>query len=100
MLVLDEPAAALDPVGRRDVLEVMERLRGRTTIFYSTHILDDVERVSDTVAILAGGRLVAQAPVAHLLRGGADAYTLAVRGGAGASPSSTGSRGSPRSGSP
>ena len=52
LLILDEPAAALDPMGRRDVLEVMERLRKHTTIFYSTHILDDVQRVSDSVAIM------------------------------------------------
>src|SRR5512138_2701323 len=43
LLILDEPAASLDPMGRRDVLEVMERLREHTTIFYSTHILDDVQ---------------------------------------------------------
>jgi len=52
LLILDEPAASLDPIGRKDVLEVMERLRKHTTIFYSTHILDDVQRVSDTVVIL------------------------------------------------
>jgi ABC-2 type transport system ATP-binding protein len=42
LLILDEPAASLDPMGRHDVLEVMERLSKYTTIFYSTHILDDV----------------------------------------------------------
>jgi ABC-2 type transport system ATP-binding protein len=52
----------------------------RTTIFYSTHILDDVERVSDTVAILDGGRLVAQAPVHQLLHGDTTSYTLTVLG--------------------
>lgn len=61
LLILDEPAA-LDPMGRRDVLEVMARLRKHTTIFYSTHILDDVQRVSDSVAILNHGQLIAQAP--------------------------------------
>jgi ABC-2 type transport system ATP-binding protein len=85
LLILDEPAAALDPLGRRDVLQIMERLRGRTTIFYSTHILEDVQRVSDRVAILDGGALVAQAPVAALLAGGgATAYTIALRGETGA----------------
>jgi len=69
LLILDEPAAALDPMGRRDVLEVMERLRKHCTIFYSTHILDDVQRVSDTVAILNHGELVAQAPIEELLNG-------------------------------
>ncbi len=67
LLILDEPAASLDPMGRRDVLEVMRALKGKTTIFYSTHILDDVERVSDAVAILNKGELVALAPVDELL---------------------------------
>lgn len=69
LLILDEPAAALDPLGRRDVLVIMERLRKYTTIFYSTHILDDVQQVSDTVAILNHGRLVTQGPIAALLNG-------------------------------
>jgi ABC-2 type transport system ATP-binding protein len=81
LLILDEPAAALDPQGRRDVLDVMERLRRHTTIFYSTHILDDVQRVSDSVAILNHGKLIAQAPIEQLLAGGSGvAYTLTVRG--------------------
>jgi ABC-2 type transport system ATP-binding protein len=69
LLILDEPAASLDPQGRRDVLEVMSRLRKHTTIFYCTHILDDVQQVSDTVAILNHGELVAQAPLQELLSG-------------------------------
>ncbi|MCU0521210.1 MAG: ABC transporter ATP-binding protein [Anaerolineae bacterium] len=83
LLILDEPAAALDPMGRRDVLEVMERLRKHTTIFYSTHILDDVQRVSDTVAILNHGELVAQAPIEELLAGDdKPVFTLSLRGDA------------------
>jgi len=83
LLILDEPAASLDPQGRRDVLEVMERLRKYTTIFYSTHILDDVQRVSDTVAILNRGELVAQAPIEQLLAGsGGTVYTLSIKGDA------------------
>ena len=69
LLILDEPAAALDPMGRHDVLEVMEKLRQKTTIFYSTHILEDVQRVSDKVAILNKGCLVAEAPITNLLNG-------------------------------
>ncbi len=81
LLVLDEPAAALDPQGRHDVLEVMERLRKHTTIFYSTHILADVQRVSDTVAIMNHGQLVAQAPIENLLNANsAPVYTVGVRG--------------------
>jgi ABC-2 type transport system ATP-binding protein len=72
LLILDEPAASLDPMGRRDVLEIMERLRDErnTTIFYSTHILDDVQKVSDSVAILRNGRLLAHAPIHELLSTG------------------------------
>jgi ABC-2 type transport system ATP-binding protein len=81
LLILDEPAAALDPMGRRDVLEVMGRLRKHTTIFYSTHILEDVQRVSDSVAILNEGQLVAQAPIEQLLAGsGGVIYKVMVRG--------------------
>jgi ABC-2 type transport system ATP-binding protein len=81
LLILDEPAASLDPIGRRDVLEVMERLRKHTTIFYSTHILDDVQRVSDTVIILNRGTLVAQGPIEELLAWGhANVFNLTVKG--------------------
>ena len=69
LLILDEPAASLDPQGRRDVLDVMSRLRKHATIFYCTHILDDVQQVSDSVAILNHGELVAQAPLQELLTG-------------------------------
>jgi ABC-2 type transport system ATP-binding protein len=69
LLILDEPAASLDPLGRRDVLEVMSKLRKYASIFYSTHILDDVQRVSDTVVILNNGQLVAQGPIEELLAG-------------------------------
>jgi len=61
VLLLDEPSSALDPLGRRDVLSLIERLAGETTVFMSTHILADVERVCQEVAIVAHGRLVAQA---------------------------------------
>jgi len=81
LLILDEPAASLDPQGRHDVLDVMERLRKHTTIFYSTHILDDVQRVSDTVAILNRGRLIAEAPISELLAGdgGSAIYDITLK---------------------
>jgi ABC-2 type transport system ATP-binding protein len=67
VLLLDEPVSALDPIGRREVLDLMRELRGDVTVFYSTHILEDVQRVSDHVAILDGGRLVQAAPTVELL---------------------------------
>jgi ABC-2 type transport system ATP-binding protein len=66
LLLLDEPTSALDPIGRREVLEMLASLRGRATVFFSTHILADVDRVCDTVAILDHGRLVVRAPMEEL----------------------------------
>jgi ABC-2 type transport system ATP-binding protein len=81
LLILDEPAASLDPLGRRDVLEVMAKLRKHTTVFYSTHILDDVQKVSDTVVILNKGELVAQGPIEELLAGSEGVvYLVHLRG--------------------
>lgn len=83
LLVLDEPAAGLDPQGREEVLSIMEELRKETTIFYSTHILDDVQRVSDMAAILNKGKLIAQAPIEELLTGTEGiAYTVTMEGDA------------------
>jgi ABC-2 type transport system ATP-binding protein len=58
VLLLDEPTSALDPAGRFEVLDMIANLRGRVTVFLSSHILTDIERVCDTVAILHKGRLV------------------------------------------
>jgi ABC-2 type transport system ATP-binding protein len=81
LLILDEPAASLDPQGRRDVLEVMSRLRKHTTIFYCTHILDDVQRVSDQVAIVNEGELTTQTSVEELLVGKGDViYSVTLKG--------------------
>ena len=66
LLLLDEPTSALDPMGRKDLLDMIASLRGRTTVFFSTHILGDVERVCDAVAILDQGRVVVQAPIDEL----------------------------------
>jgi ABC-2 type transport system ATP-binding protein len=77
VILLDEPVSALDPIGRKDVLDLMRELKGETTVFYSTHILDDVQRVSDHVAIIDHGRLVKAAPT-HVLLGSFTANTLRV----------------------
>jgi len=80
LLILDEPAASLDPMGRRDVLEIMDALKQHSTVFYSTHILDDVQKVSDGVAILNHGKLVAQGPIENFLNGGSETrYTVKLK---------------------
>jgi ABC-2 type transport system ATP-binding protein len=63
LLLLDEPTSALDPLGRKEVLDMISSLAGRTTVFFSTHILADVERVCDTVAILDHGRVLAESSI-------------------------------------
>jgi len=83
LLMLDEPTSALDPMGRKDVLDMLASLRGRTTVFFSTHILADVERICDTVAILDRGRVVADAPIDELkARYGASKVIVEVESGA------------------
>jgi ABC-2 type transport system ATP-binding protein len=67
VLLLDEPVSALDPAGRKDILEVLSALRGKMTVFFSTHILNDAERICDEVAILNQGRLILQADRDELL---------------------------------
>ena len=70
MLILDEPMSGLDPVGRKEVKDLIfaERDRGRT-IFFSTHILGDVEAMCDRVAILREGKVVVSGALRSLLRG-------------------------------
>jgi len=66
VLLLDEPISALDPLGRKEVLELFARLKTSTTIFFSSHILADVDRVCDEVAVLHHGMLLAQAYTTEL----------------------------------
>ena len=67
VVILDEPVSALDPEGRRDVLGLIASLRGETTVLFSSHVLGDVERICDRVAILDHGRLVVEGAIDELL---------------------------------
>lgn len=58
VLFLDEPTSSLDPAGRHAVLDLIRQLRGKVTVFLSSHILGDVERVCDTIGIIHEGRLL------------------------------------------
>jgi ABC-2 type transport system ATP-binding protein len=65
LLILDEPSSGLDPIVRRDILEAIIRAvadQGRTVLF-SSHLLDEIERVSDHLAVLHQGRLMLCAPL-------------------------------------
>jgi ABC-2 type transport system ATP-binding protein len=82
VLMLDEPSSALDPGGRREVLDLIGRLAGTTTVVLSTHILADVQQVCDAVGVIDRGRLRYQGPIAELLARTSSAYSLQVRGDA------------------
>jgi ABC-2 type transport system ATP-binding protein len=70
LVILDEPAGGLDPIGRREMRDILLTLRDRgKTVFLSSHILAEVETVCDRVAILDRGALVAVGPVGELLVG-------------------------------
>lgn len=58
VLLLDEPVSALDPIGRREVLDLMEELKKETILLYSTHILNDAEEVSDEILLMHEGKVI------------------------------------------
>lgn len=68
LLLLDEPVSALDPVGRAELLGLVRRLGERASVFMSTHILADVERVADRVTVIHEGRIVLDETLAALRR--------------------------------
>jgi ABC-2 type transport system ATP-binding protein len=68
LVVLDEPMSGLDPIGRKEVRDLILELRDqRKTVFFSTHILSDVEAITDRVAIIARGQLQAHGTPAELV---------------------------------
>lgn len=67
LLILDEPVSALDPMGRYDVLKLIDSLKHKMTIFISTHIIDDISRVADRVVIVDKGSIVISDSMESLL---------------------------------
>ena len=68
LLILDEPVSALDPEGRRRVLDLIAGLKGRSTVFFSSHILDDVERVCSHATIIHQGVKMMETTIKELLQ--------------------------------
>lgn len=66
LVMLDEPVSALDPVGRREVIEMMRELKKKTTILFSTHVLHDAEEVCDDIVIIRKGELALSDSLAGL----------------------------------
>lgn len=69
LLLLDEPTSALDPEGRKDIVDIINNLKSQgKTVFLSTHILSDVERVCDRIGILHGGEIIIQENLSDLMK--------------------------------
>lgn len=80
-LVFDEPMSGLDPIGRKEIRELIEHLASDgKTIFFSTHVIPDVEAVCDQVALIQKGRLIGCGPVGKFLSQGAIATEIAFNG--------------------
>jgi ABC-2 type transport system ATP-binding protein len=79
VLLLDEPSSALDPAGRREVLELIGQLSRTKTVVLSTHILGDVQQVCDVVGVIDHGHLRYQGPIQQLLARTSAAYAVHVR---------------------
>ncbi|MDG5790085.1 ABC transporter ATP-binding protein [Evansella sp. AB-P1] len=68
LIILDEPVSALDPIGRRDVLELMRKLKEKTSILFSTHVLHDAEEICDDIFIVKDGKVVIEGDLVELQR--------------------------------
>jgi ABC-2 type transport system ATP-binding protein len=81
LLLLDEPMSGLDPVGRKEVRDlILEEKRRGKTVFFSTHILNDVETLCDRVVILRRGETVVSGPVRELLRADVRRVEITLQG--------------------
>jgi len=81
LLILDEPMSGLDPIGRRDVRDIiLEQKRAGVTIFFSSHIIPDVETVCDRVATVIDGRVRGVGAVRDLLAREVESYEVAFTG--------------------
>lgn len=81
LLILDEPMSGLDPLGRRQIRELILRLRDeKKTLFFSSHVLGDVEQICDRVGILVRGKLTEQGKLSEMLAGKVNQVEVIARG--------------------
>jgi len=66
LIMLDEPTSALDPIGRKETINIIDSLRGKYTVVFSTHILTDVERVCDRIALIEKGELILEGDIKEI----------------------------------
>jgi len=78
LLLLDEPCSALDPIGRREILDVILRLRSKSTVLFSTHLLSDVEAVCDSVTVVDHGKTLYEGTVSGIRKSKNQSFEDAV----------------------
>jgi len=78
LLLLDEPCSALDPIGRREILDVILRLRSKSTVLFSTHLLSDVEAVCDSVTVVDHGKTLYGGTVSGIRKSNKQSFEDAV----------------------
>lgn len=84
LVILDEPMGGLDPIGRKEFRDLIADLREKgKTIFFSTHILSDVEMICDRVGVIIDGRIVDVGRLDDILTGEVDSIEVAVKGASG-----------------
>lgn len=66
LLLLDEPVSALDPIGRREVINLLRQIKEETTVLFSTHVLHDAEEICDDILVMAKGKLAEQGSLTSL----------------------------------
>lgn len=83
LLILDEPLSGLDPVGRKDVVDILDGYRAQGgTLFFSSHVLHDVERIADRFGLIHRGHLLTIRSPQEIMADQADRYVLRYRGNA------------------
>ena len=78
LILLDEPCSALDPIGRREILDVIFRLRSKSTVLFSTHLLSDVEAVCDSVTVVDHGKALYEGTVSGIRKSKNQSFEDAV----------------------
>lgn len=78
LLLLDEPCSALDPIGRREILDVIFRLKSKSTVLFSTHLLSDVEAVCDSVTVVDHGKALYEGTVSGIRKSKNQSFEDAV----------------------
>ncbi|MBU1094743.1 MAG: ABC transporter ATP-binding protein [Firmicutes bacterium] len=66
IIFLDEPVSALDPIGRKEVIEIIGSLAGKVTVFFSTHILSDIEKICDRIIIIKDGKALLEDSIENI----------------------------------